>query len=39
MRSIFDSANFSTEFSQLNREMKQLFAIIEILKLNEYTGL
>ncbi len=39
MRSIFDSAHFSTEFSQLNREMKQLFAIIEVLKLNEHTGL
>ena len=38
-RSIFDSANFSAEFSQLNREMKQLFAIIEVLKLNEHTGL
>lgn len=39
MRSIFDSAHFSAEFSQLNREMKQLFAIIEVLKLNEHTGL
>ncbi|MEL4431123.1 DUF3137 domain-containing protein [Shewanella mangrovisoli] len=39
MRSIFDSAYFSAEFSQLNREMKQLFAIIEVLKLNEHTGL
>ncbi|MGR6504242.1 DUF3137 domain-containing protein [Shewanella sp. Koi 1] len=39
MQSIFDSANFSAEFSQLNREMKQLFAIIEVLKLNEHTGL
>ncbi|MEL4282062.1 MULTISPECIES: DUF3137 domain-containing protein [Shewanella] len=39
MRSIFDSAHFSAEFSQLNREMRQLFAIIEVLKLNEHTGL
>ncbi|MGL5667308.1 MAG: DUF3137 domain-containing protein, partial [Shewanella sp.] len=39
MRSIFDSAHFSAEFCQLNREMKQLFAIIEVLKLNEHTGL
>ena len=35
----FDGATFSVEFSQINREMKQLFAIIEVLKLNQYTGL
>lgn len=39
IQSIFHGATFSAEFSQLNREMKQLFAIIEVLKLNEYTGL
>ncbi|WP_297896026.1 DUF3137 domain-containing protein [Shewanella sp.] len=39
MQSIFHGASFSAEFSQLNREMKQLFAIIEVLKLNQYTGL
>ncbi|QYJ78744.1 DUF3137 domain-containing protein [Shewanella acanthi] len=38
-QSIFNGASFASEFSQLNREMKQLFAIIEVLKLNEYTGL
>lgn len=39
MQSIFHGASFSAEFSQLNREMKQLFAIIEVLKLNQHTGL
>lgn len=38
-RSIFDAANFLAEFCQLNREMKQIFAIIDVLKLNRYTGL
>lgn len=37
--SIFNGATFEYEFSQINAEMKQLFAIIELLKLNEYTGL
>ncbi|WP_372869936.1 DUF3137 domain-containing protein [Shewanella sp.] len=37
--SIFDGATFEYEFSQIHAEMKQLFAIIELLKLNEYTGL
>ena len=37
--SIFKGATFEYEFSQINREMKQLFAIIEVLKLHEYTGL
>lgn len=39
MGSIFKGATFEYEFSQINREMKQLFAIIDILKLHEYTGL
>ena len=39
MQSIFNGATFSAEFSQINREMKQLFAIIEVLKLNQHTGL
>lgn len=39
MQSIFHGATFSVAFSQINREMKQLFAIIEVLKLNQYTGL
>ncbi|WP_338590691.1 DUF3137 domain-containing protein [Shewanella khirikhana] len=37
--SIFNGATFEDEFSQIHAEMKQLFAIIELLKLNEYTGL
>ncbi|WP_394147979.1 DUF3137 domain-containing protein [Shewanella atlantica] len=37
--SIFNGATFEYEFSQINREMKQLFAMIEVLKLDEYTGL
>lgn len=37
--SIFNGATFEYEFSQINAEMKQLFAIIELLKLHEYTGL
>lgn len=39
MQSIFHGATFSAEFSQINREMKQLFAIIEVLQLNRHTGL
>lgn len=39
MQSIFNGGTFSAEFSQINREMKQLFAIIEVLKLNQHTGL
>ncbi|RTR38209.1 DUF3137 domain-containing protein [Shewanella canadensis] len=37
--SIFNGATFEYEFSQINREMRQLFAMIEVLKLDEYTGL
>ncbi|WP_394202688.1 DUF3137 domain-containing protein [Shewanella waksmanii] len=37
--SIFKGATFEYEFSQINREMRQLFAMIEVLKLDEYTGL
>ncbi|QLE87476.1 DUF3137 domain-containing protein [Shewanella sp. Scap07] len=37
--SIFQGATFEYEFSQINREMKQLFAMIEVLKLDQYTGL
>ncbi|WP_076413287.1 DUF3137 domain-containing protein [Shewanella sp. UCD-KL12] len=37
--SIFNGATFEYEFSQINREMQQLFAMIEVLKLDEYTGL
>ncbi|ASJ98350.1 DUF3137 domain-containing protein [Shewanella marisflavi] len=36
--SIFDGATFEYEFSQINREMKQLFAIIEVLKLDQDIG-
>ena len=37
--SIFNGATFEYEFSQINKEMRQLFAMIEVLKLDEYTGL
>lgn len=37
--SIFNGATFEYEFSQINKEMQQLFAMIEVLKLDEYTGL
>ncbi|MCL2917302.1 DUF3137 domain-containing protein [Shewanella litorisediminis] len=37
--SIFSAATFEDDFSRIHGEMKQLFAIIELLKLNEYTGL
>jgi hypothetical protein len=37
--SIFKGASFEYEFSQINSEMKQLFAIIDILKLHQHTGL
>ncbi|ACA84439.1 DUF3137 domain-containing protein [Shewanella woodyi] len=37
--SIFHGATFEYEFSQINKEMRQLFAMIEVLKLDEYTGL
>nr|WP_275659013.1 DUF3137 domain-containing protein [Shewanella sp. Isolate11] len=37
--SIFNPATFEYEFSQINREMKQLFAIIEVLKLDVNIGL
>ncbi len=37
--SIFSGASFEYEFSQIHKEMQQVFAMIEILKLNEYTGL
>ncbi|GGI81525.1 DUF3137 domain-containing protein [Shewanella gelidii] len=37
--SVLKGASFEHEFSQINHEMKQLFAIIDVLKLDEYTGL
>lgn len=37
--SIFHGATFEYEFSQINREMKQLFAMIEVLKLDQDIGL
>lgn len=37
--SIFNGATFEYEFSQINREMKQLFAMIEVLKLDQDIGL
>ncbi|GIU41728.1 DUF3137 domain-containing protein [Shewanella algidipiscicola] len=37
--SIFNGATFEHEFSQINREMKQLFAMIEVLKLDQDIGL
>jgi hypothetical protein len=37
--SIFHGATFEYEFSQINREMKQLFAMIEVLKLDQNIGL
>ncbi|MCG9737070.1 DUF3137 domain-containing protein [Shewanella insulae] len=36
--SIFNGATFEYEFSQINREMKQLFAMIEVLKLDQNIG-
>ncbi|MCE9680391.1 DUF3137 domain-containing protein [Shewanella sp. AS1] len=37
--SLFQPATFEYEFSQINREMKQLFAMIDILKLDQKIGL
>ena len=39
MASIFKAATFEYEFSQINKEMKQLFAIVDILQLEQSTGL
>ncbi len=37
--SIFHSATFEREFKQIDQEMKQLFAMIEVLKLDQDIGL
>ncbi len=37
--SIFHSATFEQEFKKINQEMKQLFAMIEVLKLEQDIGL
>ncbi|GIU25694.1 DUF3137 domain-containing protein [Shewanella schlegeliana] len=39
MASIFKPATFEYEFSQINKEMKQLFAIVDVLQLEQKTGL
>ena len=39
MASIFKAATFEYEFSQINKEMKQLFAIVDVLQLDQSTGL
>ena len=39
MASIFKGATFEYEFSQINKEMKQLFAIVDLLKLDRSIGL
>ncbi|GIU47311.1 Galanin [Shewanella sairae] len=39
MASIFKPATFEYEFSQINREMKQLFAIVDVLQLEQSNGL
>ncbi|PKG72847.1 Galanin [Shewanella sp. GutCb] len=39
MASIFKGATFEYEFSQINKEMKQLFAIVDVLKLDKSIGL
>ncbi|MEZ9593421.1 DUF3137 domain-containing protein [Shewanella sp. 10N.261.52.F9] len=39
MASIFKPATFQYEFSQINKEMKQLFAIVDVLQLERATGL
>ncbi|ABV89365.1 DUF3137 domain-containing protein [Shewanella pealeana] len=39
MASIFKAATFEYEFSQINKEMKQLFAIVDVLQLDSSTGL
>ncbi|GIU20302.1 MULTISPECIES: DUF3137 domain-containing protein [unclassified Shewanella] len=39
MASIFKPATFEYEFSQINKEMKQLFAIVDVLQLERSTGL
>ncbi|MCK8045147.1 DUF3137 domain-containing protein [Shewanella sp. 1CM18E] len=39
MASIFKPATFEYEFSQINKEMKQLFAIVDVLQLEQSTGL
>ncbi|WP_299802861.1 DUF3137 domain-containing protein [uncultured Shewanella sp.] len=39
MASIFKPATFEYEFSQINKEMKQLFAIVDVLQLDRSTGL